>query len=398
MDGAAACERARRPVASALDAGDISADHAKVILRALGDLPADVTDAERHTCECELVRLAGGRSPAQLRKAARRVIEVLKRDRAAVDGAENEIVAATEADARRRSAFWIKDNHDGTMTGQFTVPWLEGATLKKIIDSMTAPRRSSRSSTVRATEAGPDRGSVETGPVVGAREAGPGRGSREAGPDGDFVASMPGDAAAGCVPGDVMASAASVSRAEPEDWKDTQLDWQHRRGGAFADLLRRIPTDHLHPKTAATVLVSVDLETLTGEVQQVAETDVGDVVSAGEVRRLACESGIIPAVLGGESLPLDLGRQRRFHSEAQRMALSLLYDSCVAEGCDRPFAWGEIHHLTAWRDGGETRVDDGVPLCGTHHHWVDDPACSHEVVRDDAGRVTIRFRRRPKAA
>ncbi|HSV65116.1 MAG TPA: hypothetical protein VLJ59_04285 [Mycobacteriales bacterium] len=36
--------------------------------------------------------------------------------------------------------------------------------------------------------------------------------------------------------------------------------------------------------------------------------DSGDILPASQVQRLACDAHVIPAVLGGESLPLDLGR------------------------------------------------------------------------------------------
>mgnify|MGYP007053944427 CR=1 FL=1 len=43
---------------------------------------------------------------------------------------------------------------------------------------------------------------------------------------------------------------------------DRSLDWQHRRGMAFADLLMRIPTDHLHSKVSATMLITTRVDDL----------------------------------------------------------------------------------------------------------------------------------------
>ncbi|PRY56284.1 hypothetical protein BCF74_1191, partial [Knoellia remsis] len=54
----------------------------------------------------------------------------------------------------------------------------------------------------------------------------------------------------------------------------------------------------------------------------------------------------------------------------------------------------ETHHLTAWRDGGHTRIDDAVPLCGTHHHAIDRADTEHWIERDADGRITIHFRQR----
>jgi hypothetical protein len=67
----------------------------------------------------------------------------------------------------------------------------------------------------------------------------------------------------------------------------------------------------------------------------------------------------VPAVRGGESAPLDLGRTCRLFTDKQRQALALIYDTCAIAGCDRPFDWCEIHHLRAWAKGGRTDLADG---------------------------------------
>jgi hypothetical protein len=61
-------------------------------------------------------------------------------------------------------------------------------------------------------------------------------------------------------------------------------------------------------------------------------------------------------------------RARRLHTTAQRQALSVACDTCAVAGCDRPFAWCEIHHANAWSRGGDTDLDNGIPLCGFHHN------------------------------
>ena len=68
----------------------------------------------------------------------------------------------------------------------------------------------------------------------------------------------------------------------------------------------------------------------------VATLDTGGQISAAEARRLACGANIIPAVLGGKSEVLDIGRQRRFHTKAQRIAMTLRDQGCTAVDCDRP--------------------------------------------------------------
>ncbi|WP_030433039.1 DUF222 domain-containing protein [Allokutzneria albata] len=55
----------------------------------------------------------------------------------------------------------------------------------------------------------------------------------------------------------------------------------------------------------------------------------GDPISAGLMRQAACDAGVIPIVLGGDSEPLDYGRERRLASPAQRRALALRDKGCA---------------------------------------------------------------------
>jgi hypothetical protein len=58
---------------------------------------------------------------------------------------------------------------------------------------------------------------------------------------------------------------------------DTRVDrgWAHDRGLAFTDLLEHLPTDRLHSKVAATVVVTLGLDTLRGQLKT-AGLDTGD--------------------------------------------------------------------------------------------------------------------------
>jgi hypothetical protein len=170
---------------------------------------------------------------------------------------------------------------------------------------------------------------------------------------------------------------------------EESVDWRHRRGLAFAELLEHLPTDHLTPRTAATIVVGIDHTVLT-DALKAARLDTGETLSAGEARRLACGAGIIPAVLGTDSVPLDLGREARLFSHHQRIAAGLRHDACLADGCSRPYAWCELHHRQPWSRGGSTDLDQAVPLCHYHHQRIHDHAFTHRYLPDG----TIRFSRR----
>ena len=171
--------------------------------------------------------------------------------------------------------------------------------------------------------------------------------------------------------------------------RDRPFDWEQRRGLAFAELLEHLPTDRLHPKTAATVVVTIDHTVLQGALKA-ARLDTGEPLSAGEARRLACNAAILPAVLGGGSVALDLGRESRLFTEAQRIAKGLQHASCAADGCERPYAWCELHHQTPWARGGRTDLKEAVPLCHRHHQYIHDTAYNHQRLPDGS----IRFARR----
>ena len=96
-------------------------------------------------------------------------------------------------------------------------------------------------------------------------------------------------------------------------------------------------------------------------------------------------------MLGERSVALDLGRESRLFSGAQRVAAGLSHDSCAASGCDRPFAWCELHHRHGWAAGGRTDLGNAVPLCHWHHQRIHDQGYLHACLPDG----TIRLRRRP---
>jgi hypothetical protein len=110
-----------------------------------------------------------------------------------------------------------------------------------------------------------------------------------------------------------------------------------RMGRAFAEYIQRYPTDRLPHSggLTATVVVTMGLDTLTGGLKA-AHLDTGERISPGLARRLACEAGVIPAVLGGPSEVLDIGRKTRFHTGPMRIALTLRDGGCTADGCDWP--------------------------------------------------------------
>ena len=157
-----------------------------------------------------------------------------------------------------------------------------------------------------------------------------------------------------------------------------RLPYSRQLGEAFCELIEtRKPSDLPdHGGGAVAVVATIGHHQLTAGVGAATLT-TGERLSVGEVRRLACAHGVLPAVLGSKSEVLDLGRRRRLFTAAQRKALAIRDGGCRAEGCDIPAAWTEAHHKDPWSTGGKTDLDDGVLLCSRHHHLVHDPRYEH---------------------
>jgi hypothetical protein len=93
-------------------------------------------------------------------------------------------------------------------------------------------------------------------------------------------------------------------------------------------------------------------------------------LTAAAARRVACDASVTRIVLDPDSLPLDVGRSTRTVPPHLRHALVVRDGGCVAEGCDRPPAWTEAHHVVHWAEGGTTALDNLVLLCRAHHRTV----------------------------
>ena len=119
-------------------------------------------------------------------------------------------------------------------------------------------------------------------------------------------------------------------------------------------------------------VADMDLAALLGGLSP-AVLDDGEVISAATARRLACEAGIVPAVLGTSSELLDLARTTRLFTGAQRRGMNLTQPTCTAEGCDWPAHLCHAHHDRPRSSGGTTDLANARNLCPRHHARIHDP-------------------------
>jgi len=145
-----------------------------------------------------------------------------------------------------------------------------------------------------------------------------------------------------------------------------------RQGDALVDALRLAAGSGDLPSEGGerpNVVVTMPLETLR---EQLTPALLGDtaLIPPWMARRLACDCGVIPAVLGSSGEPLDLGRKTRTVSTALRRALVLRDHGCAFPSCTIPARWTDGHHIQHWADGGFTSLENMVLLCGVHHDLI----------------------------
>ncbi|HEX4471359.1 MAG TPA: DUF222 domain-containing protein [Nocardioides sp.] len=313
---------------AAFASGALRVEQVTVIVNAAEQAPAEATGAQIAAAEEWLVakatgagtRSGRGQDARRLRQTARRMFAPLDLDLA--DRHEAILLGRETRTAQAETFFALHDNGDGTYTGRFRIPELTGHLLTQTLDRLTAPRRLTRD--------------THGDPVLDPTAPGTANGS----------------------------------------------NLYQTRGAALCELIEHLPTHGWpgHGGNNTEIIVTIDHHTLLNTLTQagaidpgVATLDGGIAITASQARRLACGAALIPAVLSGTSMPLDLGRSRRLHTRTQRRALALLHHTCAIAGCQRPFAWCEIHHPLPWHQGGPTNLNNALPLCGHHHHKAHDP-------------------------
>jgi len=287
-----------------------------VILEAVEALPVEslgpdlLADAEQHLIGLADLDGPTRLDPKALRVAGRKILEVLAPEIA--EDHERRLLEAEEHHADATAYLRIRPDGHGSVLGTFKIPDLHAAILTKHLNAIAAPRHQH----------------------------------------------------------------ATGTNQDPQ-----QVSRPLRLGQAFCEYLetRATPGTPRAGGLAATVVVTMTLEQLLGSLhshlagsEKAAVLDTGETISAATARRLACEAGLIPAVLGSRSQPLDLGRKTRFHTEPQRIALMLRDRGCATVGCDWPPGMCHAHHKTPWSQGGNTTVTDGVLLCPRHHTLAHD--------------------------
>ena len=144
----------------------------------------------------------------------------------------------------------------------------------------------------------------------------------------------------------------------------------HRQAQALIALVNGASESVSGVPARAEIVVHVDLETLQHGLHAggTCRTALGADLPVETVRRLACEAEILPVVLDGRSVPIDVGRSKRLATVHQRRALEAIHPTCAIPDCEVIFDHCNVHHIDYWENGGATDLNNLVPLCSRHHH------------------------------
>ncbi|MHA7283659.1 HNH endonuclease signature motif containing protein [Arthrobacter sp. TMS2-4] len=118
------------------------------------------------------------------------------------------------------------------------------------------------------------------------------------------------------------------------------------------------------------VMVTIDQQDLVSATHRAGYAVFSGQMSAGSIRKLACDADIIPVVLGSSGQVLDVGRAQRLFPPHLRRALVARDKGCAFPDCSIPASWCEAHHIKPWSHGGTTSIANGVLLCSRHHHVI----------------------------
>jgi hypothetical protein len=166
--------------------------------------------------------------------------------------------------------------------------------------------------------------------------------------------------------------------------------------------LHAIGCDRVPRKPKTTVVVRIDKDALIDDLRLVGLADEAGVpldartrltsvdgilqpLTASAARLMAVDAQVLPMVMGGGSLPLDLGATKRLFTKWQKIAVTERDRGCVR--CTAPPAFCHGHHIQFWDDSGPTNLTNAVSLCSGCHHRLHEQHWDLRVYND---RVEIR--------
>ena len=282
--------------------------------------------------EAGLADLAGPMTANQLERFAR---------------AHRQVTRAGDADARVRRRLVWRFEEDGSLSGTFRLPSLQGAVLLKALRAACADLAGDPRAGV----------SAETPAAAAAPAA-----------DGPLAVPAPAVRTSSELADGLVVIAESFLAGKVAGADDAEV----------YQVVVHAGTDVLTgPAAPAAEVAGVSAETppvpVPGDPADPARCHVedGPAISVSTAQMIACTAALSWMTHGDAGAVLALGRRRRRPSSAiRRAARERDHGRCRYPGCESRRT--NLHHIQHWVNGGRTDLDNLISLCPYHHKLVHD--------------------------
>jgi hypothetical protein len=169
----------------------------------------------------------------------------------------------------------------------------------------------------------------------------------------------------------VLHSLAAPKTNDDGDWDERSA--RQRMHDALRAVLKlalrsgELPRSGGVPATVLITMTADQFENRTG----LSTTSFGQKLTIDQALRLADQASIAWIVHNSQGGILNYGTTQRLASPKQTLALISRDKGCAFPGCTSPPEWTERHHITPWREGGRTDLNNLCLLCDFHHDRID---------------------------
>ncbi|TJY70416.1 DUF222 domain-containing protein [Arthrobacter sp. CAU 1506] len=352
----------RLPVlARALDEGQVSGQAANLIRRAVDGLRRIAAPDQLRQMEEALVKHAADYDVDSLRLLIRQW----------EGGLHPGGTDLTAAELKARQGLFYRGRRNGLHCYEINATDEQNEVLATVYNTATNPRLRE--------------GTATAGTIGFGTGASPATGEDAAGEDA-CVGNAPALRPTAADPRSVIGDANHPDDTDPDAASGQELDGRTRQQRHLDGLVGAcnvaLATDLLPAAGGLRpqLLVTIDYQDLASDLGRPGASTFSGPLSAKTIRRMACDADIIPVVLAGMGLILDVGQSQRLFPKYMRLAIIARDGGCAFPGCTAPSTWTEVHHIQWFEKGGPTSTDNGVLLCSHHHHLIHEGHWRIEVI------------------
>ncbi|MFN8025076.1 MAG: DUF222 domain-containing protein [Acidimicrobiia bacterium] len=163
-----------------------------------------------------------------------------------------------------------------------------------------------------------------------------------------------------------------IEPPDPTSGPDLPRTLSQRRGEGLVKLAQHYLDCRTDPDTpgravpSVTVVFTPELDRWMLEDHR-CEIDGFGPVCFDTVSRLLCDARVAVMSMDERREVLDMGRETRTPTAAQRRAVFARDRHCQYPDCRAPARWCDVHHVVDWDHGGLTDLANLVLLCRRHH-------------------------------